>query len=145
MPDDNTPVMLTPGEVALMARVDRKTVVRWAREGAIPSLSTPGGHYRFRAAAVHAFLARRRPRTAPQRFAPEASARIRYGPRSAAALCKTPRLPDTAVPGAAAIILGVNAAGGMITLETASLEWLDDVESAIQAARARFVVAADLA
>jgi len=40
--------LLTPGEVALMFRVDPKTVTRWASAGRIGSIRTPGGHRRFR-------------------------------------------------------------------------------------------------
>ena len=36
--------LLTPGEVALMFRVDPKTVTRWASAGRIGSIRTPGGH-----------------------------------------------------------------------------------------------------
>jgi excisionase family DNA binding protein len=39
--------MLTPGEVALLFRVDPKTVTRWAGRGRIGSARTPGGHRRF--------------------------------------------------------------------------------------------------
>jgi excisionase family DNA binding protein len=145
MPDDNSPAILTTGELARMARVERNTVTRWARDGRFPSIRTAGGHYRFHAAAAEAFLGRRsQPRPAPQRYAPEASARIRYGTRCAVALCKNPAAGDRA-GGVITIILGVNTGGAPVALETGSLEWLDRLESAIQAARARFVVAGDLA
>lgn len=38
---------LTPGEVAVLFRVNSKTVARWALAGRIPSVVTPGGHRRF--------------------------------------------------------------------------------------------------
>ena len=44
--------LLTPGEVALMFRVDPKTVTRWASSGRIGSIRTPGGHRRFRESEV---------------------------------------------------------------------------------------------
>ena len=47
---------LTPSEVAAMFRVDPKTVTRWAKDGKIASVRTPGGHRRFRAAEVRALL-----------------------------------------------------------------------------------------
>jgi excisionase family DNA binding protein len=49
--------LLTPGEVALMFRVDPKTVTRWASAGRIGSIRTPGGHRRFRESEVLGFLA----------------------------------------------------------------------------------------
>lgn len=48
--------LLTPGEVALMFRVDPKTVTRWASAGRIGSIRTPGGHRRFRESEVRAML-----------------------------------------------------------------------------------------
>ncbi len=53
----NAERLLTPGEVALMFRVDPKTVTRWASAGRIGSIRTPGGHRRFRASEVHGLLA----------------------------------------------------------------------------------------
>jgi excisionase family DNA binding protein len=49
--------LLTPGEVALMFRVDPKTVTRWASAGRIGSIRTPGGHRRFRESEVSELLA----------------------------------------------------------------------------------------
>ena len=49
--------LLTPGEVALMFRVDPKTVTRWASAGRIGSVRTPGGHRRFHEADVKFLLA----------------------------------------------------------------------------------------
>ena len=40
------------GEVARLFGVSPSTVTRWARTGAIPTIRTPGGHYRFRARDV---------------------------------------------------------------------------------------------
>ena len=48
--------LLTPGEVALMFRVDPKTVTCWAASGRITSIRTPGGHRRFRESEVRALL-----------------------------------------------------------------------------------------
>jgi len=48
--------LLTPGEVAVMFRVDPKTVTRWASAGRIGSIRTPGGHRRFRESEVSALL-----------------------------------------------------------------------------------------
>lgn len=44
--------LLTPGEVARILRVDPKTVTRWASQGRIQSVRTPGGHRRFFAAEI---------------------------------------------------------------------------------------------
>ena len=53
---ENSERLLTPGEVALMFRVDPKTVTRWASAGRIGSIRTPGGHRRFREAEVRSLL-----------------------------------------------------------------------------------------
>lgn len=44
--------LLTPGEVAVLFRVNPKTVTRWAIAGRIPSVHTPGGHRRFRKSEI---------------------------------------------------------------------------------------------
>lgn len=48
--------LLTPGEVALLFRVDPKTVTRWAAAGRVASILTPGGHRRFRESVVRSLL-----------------------------------------------------------------------------------------
>ena len=53
---DKAERLLTPGEVAVMFRVDPKTVTRWASAGRIGSIRTPGGHRRFRESEVSALL-----------------------------------------------------------------------------------------
>jgi len=40
-------VLMTSGEVAKIFRVDPKTVSRWAKQGRLQSVKTPGGHRRF--------------------------------------------------------------------------------------------------
>jgi len=50
-------VLLTPGEVAQIFRVNPKTVSRWARAGKISTIRTLGGHRRFRAGDVEALVA----------------------------------------------------------------------------------------
>ena len=57
--DENTERLLTPHQVAQMFRVDPKTVTRWASNGWIGSIRTPGGHRRFRETEVLALLAER--------------------------------------------------------------------------------------
>jgi len=41
------PKLLTPAEVALAFNVNPKTVTRWAHEGRLSSVFTPGGHRRY--------------------------------------------------------------------------------------------------
>jgi excisionase family DNA binding protein len=48
--------LLTPSEVAVLFRVDPKTVTRWARAGRLSAIRTIGGHRRFRASEVKRFL-----------------------------------------------------------------------------------------
>ena len=48
--------LLTPGEVAVMFRVNPKTVTRWARAGRISAVRTLGGHRRFRASEIRGLL-----------------------------------------------------------------------------------------
>lgn len=48
--------LLTPGEVAVMFRVNPKTVTRWARAGRISAIRTIGGHRRFRASEIQRFI-----------------------------------------------------------------------------------------
>jgi excisionase family DNA binding protein len=52
-------VLLTPGEVAALFRVDPKTVTRWSNAGKLPSIRTLGGHRRYRQAEVLALLDQR--------------------------------------------------------------------------------------
>ena len=59
MTDENTERLLTPHQVAQMFRVDPKTVARWASNGWIGYIRTPGGHRRFRESEVLALLAER--------------------------------------------------------------------------------------
>lgn len=49
--------MLTPGEVAAIFRVDVKTVTRWASEGRLRSVRTPGAHRRYYESDIRALLA----------------------------------------------------------------------------------------
>ena len=47
---------LKPAEVASMFRVDPKTVTRWAANGKIGAIRTPGGHRRFKESEIRALL-----------------------------------------------------------------------------------------
>lgn len=57
MPPD---MLLMPGEIADMMRVDPRTVSRWSKKypDLLPPTRTPGGHNRFRAADILAVLAK---------------------------------------------------------------------------------------
>jgi excisionase family DNA binding protein len=47
LPTQASSSLLTPGEVAVMFRVDPKTVTRWAQAGKLSAVRTLGGHRRF--------------------------------------------------------------------------------------------------
>lgn len=49
--------LLTPGEVAELLRVDVKTVARWAKEGRLAAIRTPGGHRRYSVLQVNSMRA----------------------------------------------------------------------------------------
>jgi excisionase family DNA binding protein len=48
--------LLTPGEVATLFRVDRKTVTRWANAGRLAGVRTPGGQWRFRESDIRELM-----------------------------------------------------------------------------------------
>jgi len=48
--------LLTSYQVAVLFRVNPKTVNRWADAGHLEAVRTPGGHRRFRESAVQALL-----------------------------------------------------------------------------------------
>lgn len=47
------PEQLTPGEVAILFRVNTKTVSRWANSGLLAVTRTPGGRNRFEKREVY--------------------------------------------------------------------------------------------
>jgi len=49
-------VLLTPSEVAILFRVDPKTVTRWAKAGKLTSVRTLGGHRRYKESEVKSLL-----------------------------------------------------------------------------------------
>ena len=67
--------LLTPGEVAVLFRVDPKTVTRWAEAGRLPCLKTPGGHRRFRESHVRELLARSQGQPPAEQGGPQAGER----------------------------------------------------------------------
>ena len=48
--------LMTPGEVAALFRVDVRSVTRWAQQGRLTSIRTPGGHRRYRESEVRRLL-----------------------------------------------------------------------------------------
>lgn len=52
-----TDLLMTPGEVARLFRVDPKTVTRWSAAGKLTCVRTLGGHRRFRKSEIDALLA----------------------------------------------------------------------------------------
>lgn len=54
--------LLTPGEVGALMRVDPKTVTRWANQGRLTSVKTPGGHRRYLRSQVMQLLQASSPR-----------------------------------------------------------------------------------
>ena len=61
-----------------------------------------------------------------------------------APLYRTPAAALAIEPGQVTIILGNTISGLPVTLTVTSLEWLDDLEDAIQVARAQGVVQGDM-
>jgi excisionase family DNA binding protein len=47
--------LLTPRQAAELLGVNTNTLARWARDGQLPAVTTPGGHRRYRRADVHTF------------------------------------------------------------------------------------------
>jgi excisionase family DNA binding protein len=56
MPAPDRNELLTPAEVAVLFRVNPKTVTRWARAGKISAIRTLGGHRRFRRDEIESVL-----------------------------------------------------------------------------------------
>ncbi len=48
--------MLRPREVAMLFKVDPKTVTRWAKTGRLTPVTLPSGHRRYRATDVEALM-----------------------------------------------------------------------------------------
>jgi excisionase family DNA binding protein len=55
-PNIESEELMTPREVGQLFRVDAKTVTRWAKDGKLNYIRTLGGHRRYRASEMHAFL-----------------------------------------------------------------------------------------
>jgi hypothetical protein len=74
---------------------------------------------------------------------PAPSARITIG-ADEADVYWTPQCGQIPVPGTAGVILGWTVDAQAVVLTCTSLEWLDDLESAIQIARAQGIVQAGM-
>ena len=48
--------LLTPGEVARLFGVGQRAVARWADQGQLQHITTPGGHRRYRVGDVRRLL-----------------------------------------------------------------------------------------
>jgi hypothetical protein len=72
------------------------------------------------------------------------SAALSVGDLSAFGLHGTPVAAQDTVPGAVGIILGFTPNSQPVIIGITSLEWLDDLEAAVQAARARGIVQAGM-
>lgn len=55
-PDHHNDALLRPSEVADMFGVRTPTIARWAREGRLASMLTPGGHRRYRLTDIRTLL-----------------------------------------------------------------------------------------
>lgn len=133
----------TAADVAALFSVDPKTVTRWANQGRMGSFRTPGGHRRFTWAEIRK-LGVQVPAGRTARGSTRAAV-LTLGDGMAAGLYFTPVAAGDGPPGSAAVILGWTGMGKPVTLAAGSLEWLDDLEAAIQQARAQAIVAAELA
>jgi excisionase family DNA binding protein len=49
--------LMTPAEVAALFGVSPRTVTKWANQGWLTSIRTPGGTHRYREAEVRALIA----------------------------------------------------------------------------------------
>jgi excisionase family DNA binding protein len=50
------PPLMTTGQVAETFGVKPRTVTQWARDGKLPSITTPGGRLRYRRSDVESLL-----------------------------------------------------------------------------------------
>lgn len=142
-PPDGMKEPFTAADVAALFSVDAKTVTRWANQGRMDSFRTPGGHRRFTWEEVRKLGA---PVPAGRSITGNPrSAVLTLGGGMVAGLHFTPVAAEDGPPGSAAVILGWTGQGKPVTLITGTLAWLDELEDAIQQARARAIVKAELA
>jgi excisionase family DNA binding protein len=57
--------LMTPSEVAAVLHVDANTLARWANDGKLTAVRTPGGHRRYLRSEVLDLVRPRRSRLAP--------------------------------------------------------------------------------
>lgn len=63
---------VTSGEVARALNMTDAAIRRWAREGLIEAIKTPGGQYRFRLEALSNLMKARQPTKGPRAKTPSA-------------------------------------------------------------------------
>jgi excisionase family DNA binding protein len=68
--------LLRPREVAALFGVRPTTIARWAREGKLTPLYTPGGHRRYSRAGLRGLLGQEPPEQAAERMIAEDAARL---------------------------------------------------------------------
>jgi predicted site-specific integrase-resolvase len=70
--------MLRPREVAMLFKVDPKTVTRWAKTGRLTPITLPSGHRRYRASDVEALMSSstRRPRVLENHVCPRCGSSV---------------------------------------------------------------------
>ena len=70
--------MLRPREVAMLFKVDPKTVTRWAKTGRLTPITLPSGHRRYRASDVEALMSSstRRPRVLESHVCPRCGSSV---------------------------------------------------------------------
>lgn len=83
--------------------------------------------------------------TNPSRPPAAATVDLGYGPAATCGLHGRPAAAPITRPGTVTLNLGRMASGRMFTLNVTRLEWLDYLESAIQAARAAAIVQGGMA
>ncbi|WP_255355099.1 helix-turn-helix domain-containing protein [Marmoricola sp. Leaf446] len=117
--------LLTPGAVADLLHVDRRTVARWVRAVKLASIRTPGGHHRFRSSDVVAIRAGAYERLDHAREEHAATSVPRASAESLAA---------AVVAEAVAVALEVEAHDAALAVEQLRAEALDAAERAASAA-----------
>lgn len=77
--------MLRPREVALLFKVDPKTVTRWAKSGRLTPVVLPSGHRRYRMSDVEALInsTSRRARPVTQHVCPRCGTLVKCEPSAA--------------------------------------------------------------
>jgi excisionase family DNA binding protein len=62
---------MTSGEIARALNMTDAAIRRWAREGLVEAIKTPGGQYRFRREALAQLLQVKHPNGSPSSYPPD--------------------------------------------------------------------------